>query len=240
MFPGFSLGLSNARRRKWAHSWGHFWNVWVISEFFQIMNWSSFLCILYLFPVLYVGQNHHFLFTYNLEHVSQFSKYLCGLSLWPCYPSQMYGLWQNCVWFCSLLFSLSTILILVVVQLFSHVWLFVTSWTAAYRASLSFITSWSLLKLMCIELVMPPNHLDFCCPLLLLPSIFPSIRVFSNESVLHIRWPKYWSFRFSINPSSEYLGLISFRIDWLDLLAVQGTLKGLHQHHRRNDCFVLN
>ena len=87
---------------------------------------------------------------------------------------------------------------------------------------------------------MPPDHLVFCCPLLLLPSVFPSIRVFSNESVLHIRWPKFWSSRFSISLSSEYSGLISFRIDWLDLLAVQGTLKSLHQYHRRNDCFVLN
>ena len=91
--------------------------------------------------------------------------------------------------------------------------------------------SWSLLKLMSIESVMPSNHLIFCCPLLLLPSIFPSIRVFSKESVLCIRWPKYWSFIFSISPSNEYSGLISFKIDWLDLLAVQGTLKSLLQHH---------
>ena len=90
---------------------------------------------------------------------------------------------------------------------------------------------WSLLKLMSIESVMPSNHLILCCPLLLPPSIFPSIRVFSNESVLHIRWPKYWSFSFSISPSNEYSGLISFRMDWLDLLAVQGTLKSLLQHH---------
>ena len=91
--------------------------------------------------------------------------------------------------------------------------------------------SWSLLKLMSIESVMPSNHLILCCPLLLLPSIFPSIRVFSNESVLHIRWPKYWSFSFNISTSNEYSGLISFRMDWLDLLAVQGTLKGLLQHY---------
>ena len=105
------------------------------------------------------------------------------------------------------------LVLLVVVQSVSRVWLFVTSWTAAYQASLSFIISWSLLKLMYIELVMPPNHLVLYCPLLLLSSIFPSIRVFSNESVLHIRWPKYWSFRFSISPSNEYSGLISFRMD---------------------------
>ena len=104
----------------------------------------------------------------------------------------------------------------------------VTPWTAACQASLSIINSQSLLKLMSIESVMPSNHLILCHPLLLLPSMFPSIRVFSSESVLHIRWPKYWSFSFSISHSSEYSGLISFRMDWLDLLAVQGTLKSLH------------
>ena len=103
--------------------------------------------------------------------------------------------------------------------------------TAARQASLSITNSRSLLKLMCIELVMPSNHLIFCRPLLLLPSVFPSIRVFSNESVLCIRWPKYWSFSFSISPSNEYSELISLRTDWLDLIAVQGTLKGLLQHH---------
>ena len=103
--------------------------------------------------------------------------------------------------------------------------------TAARQASLSITNSRSLLKLMCIELVMPCNHLIFCRPLLLLPSVFPSIRVFSNESVLCIRWPKYWSFSFSISPSNEYSKLISLRTDWLDLIAVQGTLKGLLQHH---------
>ena len=113
----------------------------------------------------------------------------------------------------------------------SQVHLFATPWTAACQASLSITNSWSLRKLMSIESVMPSNHLILCRPLLLLPSIFPSIRVFSNESVFHIRWPRYWSFSFSINPSNEYSGLISFRIDWLDLLAVQGTLKSLLQHH---------
>ena len=107
----------------------------------------------------------------------------------------------------------------------------VTPWTAARQASLSITNSQSLPKLMSIELVMPSSHLILCRPLLLLPSIFPSIRIFSNESVLHIRWPKYWSFSFSISPSSEHSGLISFRMDWLDLLAVQGTLKSLLQHH---------
>ena len=106
-----------------------------------------------------------------------------------------------------------------------------TSWTAALQACLSFTVSWSLLKLISTETVMPSNHLILCHPLLLPPSIFPSSRVFSDESVLHIRWPKDWSFSFSISPSNEYSGLISFRIDWLDLLAVQGTLKNLLQHH---------
>ena len=118
----------------------------------------------------------------------------------------------------------------VVVQSLSSVWLFATPWTAACQASLSFAISWSLLKLMSIEPVMPSNHLILCHPLLLLPSIFPSIRVFSNWSVLCIRWPKYWSFSFTISPSNEHPGLISFRMDLLDLLAVQGTLKSLFQH----------
>ena len=106
-----------------------------------------------------------------------------------------------------------------------------TPWTAAHQASLSTTISWSLLKLMSIESVMPSNYLTLCHPLLLPPSIFPSIRIFSNESVLRIRWPKYWSFSFSISPSNDYSGLISFRMDWLDLLAVQGTLKSFLQHH---------
>ena len=117
------------------------------------------------------------------------------------------------------------------VQSLTHVQLFATPWTAACQASLSITNSWSLLKLMSIESVMPSSHLILCHPLLLLPSIFPSIRVSSNESVLCIRWPKYWSVSFSISPSNEYSGLISFRMDWLDLLAVQGTLKSLLRHH---------
>ena len=115
------------------------------------------------------------------------------------------------------------------VQLFSRILLFATPWTAARQASLFITNSWSLL--MSSESVMPSNHLILCCLPLLPTSIFPSIRVFSNESVLCIRWPKYWSFSFNISPSSEYSGLISFRMDWLNLLAVQGTLKSLFQHH---------
>ena len=119
----------------------------------------------------------------------------------------------------------------VVVKSLTHVQLFSTPWIAARQASLSFTISQSLLKLMSIESVMPSNHLILCHPLPLLPSTFLSIRVFSSESALHIRWPEYWSFSFSISPSSEYSGLISFRIDLLDLLAVQGTVKSLLQHH---------
>ena len=117
------------------------------------------------------------------------------------------------------------------VQSLSHNRLFETPWIAARQASLSITNSWSLLKLMFIELMMPSSHLILCHPLLLLPPIPPSIRVFSNESALHMRWPKYWSFSFSISPSNKHPGLISFRMDWLDLLAVQGTLKSLLQHH---------
>ena len=116
------------------------------------------------------------------------------------------------------------------VQPLSCVWLFVTPWTAARQASLSFISQ-NLLKLMSIESVMPSNHLILCHPLLLPPSVFPSIRLFSSESVLHIRWPKDWSFSFSISPSNEYSGLTAFRTNWFDLLALQGTLKSLLQHY---------
>ena len=117
------------------------------------------------------------------------------------------------------------------VQSLSHVLLFETPWTAVHQASLSITNSWSLPKLMSIESVMPSKHLILCRPLLLLPSIFPSIWVFSNESALHISWPKYWSFSFYISLSNEHSKLISFRMDWLDLLAVQGTLKSVLQHH---------
>ena len=117
------------------------------------------------------------------------------------------------------------------VKLLSRVWLFAIPWTAAHQVSLSITSFWSLLKLMSIESVMPSNHLILCRSLLLPPSIFPSIRVSSNQSVLHIRWLKYWSFSFGISPSNEYSGLISFRMDWLDLFAVQGTLKSLLKHH---------
>ena len=129
-----------------------------------------------------------------------------------------------CTWYVFFIILFSS------VQSLSCAWLFEIPWTAARQASLSITNSQSLLKLMSIQLVMPSNHLILCCPLLRPPSIFPSIRVFSNESVL-VRWPKFWSFSFSISPSNEYSGLTSFRMDWLDLLAVQGTLKSLLQHH---------
>ena len=125
------------------------------------------------------------------------------------------------------------------VQSLSHVWLFTTPWTIAQQASLSMTNSWSLLKFMSIESVMPSNHLILCHPFLLPSSIFPSIRVFSNESALCIRWPKYWSFSFNISPSNEHPGLISFRMDWLDLLAVQGTLKSLLQHYSSEASILL-
>ena len=125
------------------------------------------------------------------------------------------------------------------VQSLSHVQLFATPWTTACQASLSITNSRSSLKLMSIESVMPSSHLILCHPLLLLPSIPPSIKVFSNESPLHIRWPKYWSFSFNISPSNEYSRLISFRMDWLDLLAVQGTLKSLLQHHSSKASMIL-
>ena len=117
------------------------------------------------------------------------------------------------------------------VQSLSHLWLFAAPWITAHQVSLSITNSRSSLKLTCIELVMPSSHLILCRPLLLLPPVPPSIRVFANESTLHMRWPKYWSFSFSIILSKEHPGLISFRMDWLDLLAVQGTLKSLLQHH---------
>ena len=126
------------------------------------------------------------------------------------------------------------------VQSLSHVQLFATPWTAAHQASLSITNSWSLLKLMSIVLVMPSDHLILCCILLLPSSIFPRIKVFSNELTIHIRWPKYWSFSFSISPSNEYSGLISFRIDWFDLLAVQGILKSLLQHHSSKASILLS
>ena len=134
---------------------------------------------------------------------------------------------------CQFLFSSS-----VVAQSLSPVQLFVTLWTAARQASLSITNSQRMLKLMSIQSVMPSNHLIFCHPLLLTPSIFPSIRIFSNESVLCIRWPNCWSFSFSISPSNEYSGLISFMIDWFDLLAARGTLKSLLQHHSSKAVFL--
>ena len=125
------------------------------------------------------------------------------------------------------------------VQSLSRIWLYATPWTAAHQASLSITNSQSLLKLLSIKSVMPSNHLILCHPLLLPPSIFPNIRVFSNESVLCIMWLKYWSFSFSIIPSNEYLELISFRMDWLNLLAVQGTLKSLLQCHNSKASILL-
>ena len=179
--------------------------------------------------ILVPGNYHAFIITWwRKTRASQHQK---GRSC-----SVPYGLWTFCfflerfpnhtlagtaVW---MLNDLSSVLSLSCVQLFE------TPWTAACQASLFFTSSWSLLKLMSIESVMPSKHLILCCPLLLLPSIFPGLRVFSNESALQIRWPKFWSFSFSISPSNDYSGLISFRIKWFDFV-VQGTLKSLLRHH---------
>ena len=133
--------------------------------------------------------------------------------------------------FAHILILSCSVYFFVVVQLLSHIQFFATSWTAARQASVSFTISQSSLKLMSVESVMPSKHLIFCHPILFLPSIFPSIRVSSSESVFCIRWPKYWSFSLSLSPSNERSGLVSFRMDWLDLLAVQGTLKSLLQYH---------
>ena len=153
----------------------------------------------------------------------------CAWSITPCYLNIFisHSLGGISVWFSHTLHFYIDHL----VQSLSHVQLFATPWTAACQASLSITNSWSLLKLMSIESVTPSNHLILCHPLLFLPSIFPSIRVFSNESVLRIRWPKYWSFSFSVSPFNEYSGLISFRMDWLDHRAVPGTLNSLLQYH---------
>ena len=144
---------------------------------------------------------------------------------------------RYCTWY---IISTQLMFVFSSVQSLSRVWLFVTPWTTACQVSLSIINFWSLPKLMSTESVMPSNHLILCHPLLLLPSIVPSITVFSNESALHIRWPKYWSFSFNISPSNEHPGLISLRMDWLDLLAVQGTVKSLLQHHSSKASILLH
>ena len=154
------------------------------------------------------------------------------LTIFPTFSLSLYLLWSVTSHLRSVQFSS--------VQLLSRVQLFATPWIAAHQASRSITNSQSLLKLMSTELVIQSNHLILCHPLLLLSSIFPSIRVFSKESVLRIRWPKYWSFSFSINLSNEYSGLISFRMDWLDLHAVQGTLKSLLQHHSSKTSILLH
>ena len=203
------------------------------------------LLLLSIFPSIRVFSNESVLlirwpkywsFGFSISPSSEYSG-LTGLDFLAVHGTlksllQHHSLKASILW-CSAVFivQLSHPYMFSSVQSLHRVLLFVTPWTAAHQASLSVSNSWSLLKLMSIELVMPSNHLILCRPLLLLPSILPSIRVFSNEMVLCIRWPKYLSFSFSISPSNEYSGLISFRMDWLDLLAVQGTLKSLTQHH---------
>ena len=156
------------------------------------------------------------------------------MSTWLVYVWQLYGQIsiKMFIWSCFRMWlAFTSVVQFSSVQSLSCVWIYVMPWTTACQASLSITNSWSPPKAMSIESVMPSNQLILCRPLLLLPSIFPSIRVFSNESALRIRWPKYWSYSFNISPSSEHPELISFRMDWLDLLAVQGTLKSLLQHH---------
>ena len=180
----------------------------------------------YLLPWFYSESGHHSVSPYSESDSSILLSDDC-LGLFSLYVSLL---------FIVLLGDLQTRPLYPVtfssVQSLSRICLFATPWTIAPQASMSITNSQGLPKLMSIESVMPSNHLILCRPLLLLPSIFPSIRVFSNESVFHIRWPKYWSFSYNISPSNEYSGSISFRIDWLDLLAVQRTLRSLPQHHR--------
>ena len=201
------------------------------------ISFDSSLCSLFFDDIFYF-----FIKTFSY-FFSCLSQWLSGILIWcllsnPCQiilTSVSYCCWHLLVVLVDIMSEIWTIWVLLYenissVQSLSRVRLFATPWTAEHQASLSITNSWSLLKLMPIELVIPSNHLILCHPLLLLPSIFPSIRIFSNESALRIRWPKYWSFRFSISLSNEYSGLIFYRIDWFDL-AVQGTLKSLLQHH---------
>ena len=185
--------------------------------------------------------NHYHMMTMNIYHLQQFLQALLNPFLLPALNlGKHWFAFCHYILVCFFLeFYMNGVLphvlflglVIFVFWSLSHVQLFAVPWTAAHQASLSITNSWSLLKLMSIESVMPSNHLILCHPHLLLFSIFPSIRVLSSELALCIRWPEYWSFSFSISPSNEYSGLISFRIDWLDLLSVQGTLKSLLQHH---------
>ena len=183
-----------------------------VYKFHIYFIYMCYICVLVSYSIVY--------FFVKITHISNFplTKRIC-YSYCICYPS-LSNILMLCR-ICTILIQFSS------VQLLSHVQLFATPWTAACQASLSITNSWSPPKPTSTESVMPSNHLILCHPLLLLPSIFPSIRVFSNESALRIRWPKCWSFSLSINPSNEYSGLISFRMDWLDLPAVQVTLKSL-------------
>ena len=183
---------------------------------FLVLSCMSYLYILKVNPLSVVS------FAIIFSHSED---YLFPLFIVSFAVKQLLSLIRSHLFIFVFNFCYSTVQSLICVRLFE------TPWTAAHQASLSIVNSQSLLKLTSIESVMPSNHLILCHPLLLLPSIFPSIRVFSNQLALHMRWPKYWSFSFSISPSNEHPGLISFRMDWLDLLAVQGTLKSLLQHH---------
>ena len=192
------------------------------------------ICVTQMFMCMFVCLQGACVCAYVYVRVANWCESACSNM---CIHACMYVLFWTCVHLGGLVYALMHIRFSSV-QLLSPVQLFPTPWTVAHKASLSITNSWSLLKLMSLESVMPSNHVIIRHPLLL-PSIFPSTRVFSNESVLHIRWTKYWSFNFSISPSNEYLQLISFRIDWLDLLAVQGTLKSLLQHHSSKASILL-
>ena len=222
--------------------WGH-----NESHTTEWLTWTKLICLIFnrACDNLPASWKHH--------RLSRQSTFLASLLCKPGCTSPLLALqalqnlyrhaYDNSLWHCCTMFLIYIVLSFYMtpwlhwsvqfssVQSLSCVWLFVTPWTTECQASLSITNSRSPPKPMSIELVMPSNHLILSCPLLLLPSIFPSIRVFSNESALHIRWPKYWSFSFKISPTNEHPGLISFRMDWLDLLAVQGILKSLLQHH---------
>jgi len=249
----FSRGSSQARdRTQVSHIAGKFFTIWATSfQFFWVhtlewvVGWNGdsrfnilrYHKIFFTVAVLFYIPNSNiqrFKFLHFITNICYFPFFWFFLNLlessWftVLLVSDVHSK-LNPLYMCPLFFRFFSHLVHSV-QSFSHVWLFVTPWTTAHQASLPITNSRSLLKLMSIELVMPSNYLILCHPLLLLPSIFPSIRVFSNESALGIRWPKYWSFSFSISPSNEHSGLTSFRMDWLELLTVQGTLKNLLQH----------
>ena len=204
-------------------SWSKLNTDFTIQQPPSVETWNGSISIMIFFPQNWCNIT---IISIKIFWISQYSEYITT-STAPWFQSLIFCLYfRQCIKIFILISRFSQS-----VQSLSCVWLFVTPWTAACQASMSITNSWSLPELISLESVMPSNHLILCRPLLLPPSIFPSIRVFSSESVLRIRWPKYWSFSFNISPSNKHSGLISFRMDWLNVLAVQGTLKSLLQHH---------